>query len=95
MGVFLSTKVRIKPLLLFNSFICHTSFKAKVSLSTELKHFCNLLIGVTAFHIVLCTFRESYCNAITLSALTCTEVCEDNWVLRFEAHISSLEFYIM
>lgn len=58
-------------------------------------HFGNILIYVTGFHIVLCTFGESYCNAITLGALICDAVSEDNWVLRLEAHISSLEFYIM
>lgn len=54
-----------------------------------IRHFCNVLIHVAAFHIVLGTFRESYCYAITLCASACTAVSEDNWVLWFEAQGSS------
>lgn len=85
-GFLWSTEVGIKLLLFVNSFTLFTWFSgAELSLGAELRHLCNVLICVTAFHIVLGTFGESYCYAITLGASACTAVSEDNWVLWFEA----------
>lgn len=75
----------MKALLFFDAFIFYTIFKGEISLRTELRHFCNVLICVTAFHTVLGTFEGSYCHAITLAASASRAVSEDNWVLRFEA----------
>lgn len=79
-----------KKLFILRSFLSfYTIFKAKIPLGAESRHFCNVLIRVTALHIVPGTFGQSYCYAITLDASACAAVSEDNWVLRFEAQGSS------
>lgn len=90
MSFFLKLLSKNKDAFILQFFLSLTPiFKAEISLRTELRHFCTILICVTAFHIVPCTFGESYCNDINLGACACTAVSEDNWMLRLEAQGSS------
>lgn len=70
---------------------------AEISLSAELRHFCDTLICVPTFHTLLRTFGESHCKAITQRgrAYKAVRMIGCSNLKNKGAHISSLDFCII